>query len=78
MAQLSDKLDKSTCSFHTDMGCWPKDRQANNVNENNAISYGVNFVDNDPADSTNLCFTDSQRGNLSTNLDSYKGFVVIP
>lgn len=71
-------FDDSTCESHAAMCCWPKDRQANDGNGNCATPYDEDCVDKDPADNTNLCFTDLTKGNMSTDFDSDKGFVVFP
>jgi len=70
-------LDES-CSSHAAMCCWPKDRQANDGNGNCATPYDENCVNKDPADNTNLCFADFEKGNKSTGFDSASGFAVFP
>ena len=67
-----------TCDSHAAMCCWPKDRQAGDGNGNCATPYDVNCVNKDPADNTNLCFADLNKGNLSSGFDSADGFMVFP
>eukprot|EP00580_Thalassiosira_gravida_P013233 CAMPEP_0201683418 /NCGR_PEP_ID=MMETSP0494-20130426/52117_1 /ASSEMBLY_ACC=CAM_ASM_000839 /TAXON_ID=420259 /ORGANISM="Thalassiosira gravida, Strain GMp14c1" /LENGTH=981 /DNA_ID=CAMNT_0048167195 /DNA_START=200 /DNA_END=3143 /DNA_ORIENTATION=- len=66
-----------SCPSNAAMCCWPKDRQANDNNGNCAKAYDENCVDKDPADNTNLCYVDVERGNSSTGEDG-KGFIAFP
>jgi len=69
-SSVTDADSLATCTTNAAMCCWPKDRQANDNNGNCAEPYDVNCVDKDPADNTDLCFVDMERGNSSTNFDS--------
>jgi len=66
----TDGAGNPTCTTNAAMCCWPKDRQANDGNGNCAKGYDVNCVSKDPADNTNLCHVDMERGNGSTGFDS--------
>merc|ERR1712176_1306423 len=66
----TDGAGNPTCTTNAAMCCWPKDRQANDGNGNCATPYDSNCVDKDPADNTNLCYVDMERGNESTDFDS--------
>jgi hypothetical protein len=73
----TDDAGDPTCTTNAAMCCWPKDRQANDGNGNCAKGdegYDVNCVSKDPADNTNLCYVDMERGNESTVFDS-EGFL---
>jgi hypothetical protein len=79
-SSVTDADGLATCTTNAAMCCWPKDRQANDNNGNCAKPYDINCVDKDPADNTNLCFVDIERGNQSTGyaeIDS-TGFVGFP
>jgi len=69
-SSLNDADGLATCTTNAAMCCWAKDRQANDNNGNCAKPYDENCVDNDPADNTDLCFVDLERGNTSTEFDS--------
>ena len=69
-SSVTDGNDLATCTTNAAMCCWPKDRQANDGNGNCAKAYDENCVDKDPADNTNLCYVDLERGNASTGFDS--------
>jgi len=71
-------FDESTCGMKAAMCCWPKDRQANDGNGNCATPYDSKCVDKDPADNTNLCFADLEKGDRSTGFGSKEGFMVFP
>jgi len=71
-------FEASTCTSNAAMCCWPEDRQANDGNGNCATPYDLNCVDKDPADNTNLCFADLDKGNSSSGVDSGSGFMVFP
>ena len=71
-------FELSTCSSNAAMCCWTKDRQANDNNGNCATPYDENCVDKDPADNTNLCFADLEKGKLSSGYDTDRGFVSFP
>eukprot|EP00521_Asterionellopsis_glacialis_P007862 CAMPEP_0195287868 /NCGR_PEP_ID=MMETSP0707-20130614/4757_1 /TAXON_ID=33640 /ORGANISM="Asterionellopsis glacialis, Strain CCMP134" /LENGTH=739 /DNA_ID=CAMNT_0040347671 /DNA_START=73 /DNA_END=2289 /DNA_ORIENTATION=- len=65
------------CSTNAIMCCWPKDRQANDNNGNCLEPYDQNCIDKDPADNTDLCYVDMERGQLSTGFNS-SGIQVFP
>jgi len=67
-----------SCPSNAAMCCWPKDRQANDGNGNCAMPYDTNCVNKDPADNTNLCFSDFEKGAKATGYDSPEGFAVFP
>mmetsp|Transcript_31451 Transcript_31451/g.57611 ORF Transcript_31451/g.57611 Transcript_31451/m.57611 type:complete len:1535 (+) Transcript_31451:73-4677(+) len=69
-SSFQDADGLATCTTNAAMCCWPKDRQANDNNGNCAKAYDENCVDKDPADNTDLCFVDLERGNASTGVDS--------
>jgi len=71
-------FESSTCTSHAAMCCWPKDRQANDGNGNCATPYDTNCVDKDPADNTNLCFADYQKGDATSGFNSARGFAAFP
>jgi len=66
------------CDANAVMCCWPKDRQAADNNGNcNRNTYSENCVDKDPADNTNLCFVDMEKGSFASGFDS-DGLVEFP
>ena len=67
-----------SCETPAAFCCWPADRQANDGNGNCATPYDKNCVDKDPADNTNLCFADLEKGNKSTGFNSDLGFISFP
>jgi hypothetical protein len=75
---VTDADGLATCTTNAAMCCWPKDRQANDNNGNCATEYDENCVDKDPADNTDLCFVDLDRGNQSTGFDSTDSTIVFP
>jgi len=76
-SSVNDADNLATCTTNAAMCCWPKDRQANDGNGNCAMPYDTNCVNKDPADNTNLCYVDVERGNSSTGEDG-KGFIAFP
>mmetsp|Transcript_6360 Transcript_6360/g.13915 ORF Transcript_6360/g.13915 Transcript_6360/m.13915 type:complete len:982 (+) Transcript_6360:190-3135(+) len=77
-SSVTDADEMATCTTNAAMCCWPKDRQANDGNGNCATPYDKNCVDKDPADNTNLCFVDVERGNASTGSSVESGFLGYP
>mmetsp|Transcript_22755 Transcript_22755/g.52247 ORF Transcript_22755/g.52247 Transcript_22755/m.52247 type:complete len:989 (+) Transcript_22755:238-3204(+) len=77
-SSVTDSRGNATCTTNAAMCCWPKDRQANDGNGNCAKPYDQNCVDKDPADNTNLCFADLDKGNKSSAFDSRQGFMSFP
>ena len=71
-------FDDVSCTSHAAMCCWSKDRQANDNNGNCAKPYDINCVDKDPADNTDLCYMDLDKGNKSNEFESAGGFAVFP
>jgi hypothetical protein len=67
---VTDSDGLATCTTNAAMCCWPKDRQANDNNGNCAKPYDENCVNKDPADNTDLCYVDLERGNASTGFAS--------
>jgi len=66
------------CDANAVMCCWPKDRQAADNNGNcNRNTYSENCVDKDPADNTNLCFVDMEKGSFASGFES-DGLVEFP
>lgn len=66
------------CDSNAVMCCWPKDRQAADNNGNcNRNTYSENCVDKDPADNTNLCFVDMEKGTFASGFNS-GGLVEFP
>ncbi|KAL9182469.1 hypothetical protein ACHAXT_013121 [Thalassiosira profunda] len=77
-SSVTDGNDLATCTTNAAMCCWPKDRQAGDGNGNCATPYDKNCVDKNPADNTNLCYVDLDRGNSSTGYNSGSGIVSFP
>ena len=77
-SSVTDSKGNPTCTTNAAMCCWPQDRQANDGNGNCAKPYDENCVDNDPADNTDLCYVDMEKGNASTGFDSELGFISYP
>eukprot|EP00585_Thalassiosira_rotula_P006502 CAMPEP_0196158876 /NCGR_PEP_ID=MMETSP0910-20130528/46036_1 /TAXON_ID=49265 /ORGANISM="Thalassiosira rotula, Strain GSO102" /LENGTH=1315 /DNA_ID=CAMNT_0041423787 /DNA_START=50 /DNA_END=3998 /DNA_ORIENTATION=- len=76
-SSVKDADELATCTTNAAMCCWPKDRQARDNNGNCAKAYDENCVDKDPADNTNLCFVDVERGSNSTG-EAGEGFFGFP
>jgi hypothetical protein len=76
-SSVTDTNGLATCTTNAAMCCWPKDRQANDNNGNCAKPYDQNCVNKDPADNTNLCYVDLERGNSSTG-STDAGFLGFP
>jgi hypothetical protein len=67
------------CDANAAMCCWTKDRQAADNNGNcNRNTYSENCVDKDPADNTNACFVDLEKGSFATKFDSSDGLIELP
>ena len=67
------------CIANAVMCCWPKDRQAADNNGNcNRNTYSENCVDKDPADNTNLCSVDLEKGAFASGFNSADGIVQFP
>jgi len=78
MIEWPDSLTNfDQCSTNAVMCCWPKDRQANDGNGNCGTPYDTNCIDKDPADNTDLCYVDMEKGQLSTGFNS-SGIQVFP
>jgi hypothetical protein len=75
-SDLTNNFDPSTCSTQAVMCCWTTDRQANDGNGNCDDPYDLKCVDKDPGDNTDLCYVDLERGNTSTEFDSFEGTMV--
>jgi len=58
------------CSTNAVMCCWPKDRQANDHNGNCGTPYDTACIDKDPADNTDLCYVEMEKGQLSTGFNT--------
>jgi hypothetical protein len=77
-SSVTDANGLATCTTNAAMCCWPKDRQANDNNGNCAKPYDLNCVDKDPADNTDLCFVDLERGAAVNDFESGDGLIVFP
>ena len=76
-SSVQDGNGLATCTTNAAMCCWPKDRQAGDNNGNCATPYDENCVNKDPADNTDLCYVDLERGNSSTGSKD-AGFLSFP
>ena len=65
----SPESNNFDCEIPAIMCCWTRDRQADDNNGNCARPYESRCVDADPADNTDICYTDAQRSPTSFHTD---------
>jgi hypothetical protein len=75
-SDLTNNYHPSTCSTQAVVCFWTTDCQANDGNGNCDDPYDLKCGDKEPADNTDMCCVDLDRGNTSTGFDSFEGTLV--